>query len=776
MGFGAVSRNPGDVLPPDPPTTVTAAELGPSTVEVSWTPSTDTSGISGYIVAREGGGESKFVEHPNTFTTFTSLSPGVSHTFFVRAVDSFGSYSGKRLSNAVTLGGSGFDPDADWLFRRTRPGVYYAMNFVDRHTGIEGSRVDEFGLYSTPAGELALIGSADMEDAGDGKGVNFIEKDPAIAGMMSGHASYCIRRIRRWSQRSGDSTGNLDLKLFADWTDDSNRNAESVQRWYYPTNYVPGSNSADGVPGVANSRYGIPGTCGEGKILPYLESRVNPGINNTVFNKNELPQPRHYYLQFHVRGDEAVLWQREFMWKTRGEPTSSARTDLRTHKWAFINRGQSTDQVAVNNGGAGWITGMFYNGNDNNHLTKKRRHAESGTYGDITGTSFHPSMDNGTPALSSPTAATGQEMMIRYEPNTSIGVAMAGMASQRPSSIPGMDPDSWISWSKAVEYGLDPMRANYLSAAWRDYPYGGFDKDRGWYPDLNMPEVNLYGIVMPDQWHVIEILVSDQFDTECNDDQIVYSTPQTAPKRGAVVPRFVALWAAPRGKPLKLLGYTMPGVTTEAGPAMQPDRCLRGIIFKLQNAEAETKAYSGWIIVDSTDHPDCINPTTTQFDAIQWGGAGSFSDLYWNSTLGIAGDPSGYEDWGGGTVLGFSRGALASLTYNPRPEISADRRRSHMQFNIARTQRITAATLLNPSNLSRVVNRFTMDAPMPLAPVKGDCVVVCMMGHRHSMGTVKDMPDMPDCRFYYDEIIASVEPIPAPGHPDTPLEMPWRNP
>jgi chitinase len=77
---------PGDTTPPSVPTNVSAVPQSASQILVSWTASTDASGIAGYEVLREGVAEPiAFVQ--TTSYTDDSLSAGTTYTYRVRAVD-----------------------------------------------------------------------------------------------------------------------------------------------------------------------------------------------------------------------------------------------------------------------------------------------------------------------------------------------------------------------------------------------------------------------------------------------------------------------------------------------------------------------------------------------------------------------------------------------------------------------------------------------------------------------------------------------------------------
>jgi chitinase len=77
---------PADTTPPSVPTNVSAVPQSASQILVSWTASTDASGIAGYEVLREGVAEPIAVVQTTSYTD-DSLSAGTTYTYRVRAID-----------------------------------------------------------------------------------------------------------------------------------------------------------------------------------------------------------------------------------------------------------------------------------------------------------------------------------------------------------------------------------------------------------------------------------------------------------------------------------------------------------------------------------------------------------------------------------------------------------------------------------------------------------------------------------------------------------------
>jgi glucose/arabinose dehydrogenase len=79
-------EQPADTTPPSVPSAVTATAQSTTAIQVTWTASTDASGISGYRVFRDGGATAIGTVTTTTFDD-TGLSPGTRYTYTVVAVD-----------------------------------------------------------------------------------------------------------------------------------------------------------------------------------------------------------------------------------------------------------------------------------------------------------------------------------------------------------------------------------------------------------------------------------------------------------------------------------------------------------------------------------------------------------------------------------------------------------------------------------------------------------------------------------------------------------------
>jgi chitodextrinase len=92
------TSDPTDTEAPTAPTNLTASDLSPYSVKLSWTGSVDNRAVTAYEIYQ---GDAKIAETPQTFLNLTTLSPNSSYVFTVKAVD----FSANRSapSNAVTV-------------------------------------------------------------------------------------------------------------------------------------------------------------------------------------------------------------------------------------------------------------------------------------------------------------------------------------------------------------------------------------------------------------------------------------------------------------------------------------------------------------------------------------------------------------------------------------------------------------------------------------------------------------------------------------------------
>ena len=96
---GAVPAPAADTTPPTPPTALTAAAMGPTGANMSWSASTDNVGVAAYIVLRNG---IQVATPATTSYADAGLSPGTTYSYTVAARDAAGNVSPNSTSVSVT--------------------------------------------------------------------------------------------------------------------------------------------------------------------------------------------------------------------------------------------------------------------------------------------------------------------------------------------------------------------------------------------------------------------------------------------------------------------------------------------------------------------------------------------------------------------------------------------------------------------------------------------------------------------------------------------------
>lgn len=96
-----VYGNSADITPPTVPANLTAKAASSSQINLSWTASTDASGVAGYRIYRNGGSTPIATAASTTYQD-TNLSAGTTYSYRVAAVDASGNQSGLSSTASAT--------------------------------------------------------------------------------------------------------------------------------------------------------------------------------------------------------------------------------------------------------------------------------------------------------------------------------------------------------------------------------------------------------------------------------------------------------------------------------------------------------------------------------------------------------------------------------------------------------------------------------------------------------------------------------------------------
>jgi len=205
----ATTPGSGDTTPPSIPTAPAASVIGSTQIDLSWAPSTDNAGVSGYRVERcQGAGCSSFVQiaaPTGTSYSNTGLAGGTSYSYRVRATDAAGNLSGySTVATAATLAdtsattssqytiwssasvpGIAADPDTSAVeiglkFRSDSNGVITGIRFY-KGTANTGTHV---GNLWTSSGQLLASVTFTNETASGWQQANFSTPVPISANTV----------------------------------------------------------------------------------------------------------------------------------------------------------------------------------------------------------------------------------------------------------------------------------------------------------------------------------------------------------------------------------------------------------------------------------------------------------------------------------------------------------------------------------------------------------------------------------------------------------------
>lgn len=116
----------GDTAPPTPPTRLTVTAVTTTSCQLTWAPSTDTTGIDHYELWRSGTPNTRLLASlTGTQATVTGLSPATTYGMYVVAVDQAGNRSAPSVAATVTTPSGSAPPTqtALWIGAEAAPPV-----------------------------------------------------------------------------------------------------------------------------------------------------------------------------------------------------------------------------------------------------------------------------------------------------------------------------------------------------------------------------------------------------------------------------------------------------------------------------------------------------------------------------------------------------------------------------------------------------------------------------------------------------------------------------
>ena len=160
---------PPDTQAPTAPSSLTAGNPSSSTIDLSWTASTDNVGVSGYKIYFNDG--TLATTSSGTSVTVTGLVSNTAYTFYATAYDAAGNESTSSNTasettseigcEALTVCNTSFELDLGcWtLWFGNGP---YAYSVSEAHEGTYSLRVIDLGAISTPSTDFSTYNSVDI--------------------------------------------------------------------------------------------------------------------------------------------------------------------------------------------------------------------------------------------------------------------------------------------------------------------------------------------------------------------------------------------------------------------------------------------------------------------------------------------------------------------------------------------------------------------------------------------------------------------------------------
>ncbi len=185
MGSENCHGKPSDTTPPSQPTNLTGAAVSPGQVNLSWTASTDATGVSNYLIQRDG---VQVATSEMTSYSDTTALPGATHTYVVTAVDYNGWSSAPSAPVNITMPPDVTPPSVPTSLHATSIGpdsVDLAWTASTDDTAVASYRVFRDGQ---------LVGTSPMATF----------TDPAVQPATT--YSYAVSAVDRSNNESAQST------------------------------------------------------------------------------------------------------------------------------------------------------------------------------------------------------------------------------------------------------------------------------------------------------------------------------------------------------------------------------------------------------------------------------------------------------------------------------------------------------------------------------------------------------------------------------------------
>jgi hypothetical protein len=185
-------------MPPTAPTNLIAAAAGTSQINLSWTASTSTIGVRGYLVERENPGSSSFVQigtTPGTTYSDTGLAASSTYSYRLRAMDTAGNLSSySNVASATTAAQFGISPRTVSLsfwqtqqFTANATGVTWSVDGVVGGSSSSGT-ITSTGFYTAPnsTGSHTVTGTT-TDGRSDSASVTVTDTVTNYAGTFTFH-------------------------------------------------------------------------------------------------------------------------------------------------------------------------------------------------------------------------------------------------------------------------------------------------------------------------------------------------------------------------------------------------------------------------------------------------------------------------------------------------------------------------------------------------------------------------------------------------------------